>query len=126
MLNSQEAIEVGEVEEFTVWMRNLGSKAAKSVSVQVILPETLFPVASEAYTTAAQRLTYPQFDLAPGDHTSLKFKAASLGAGEYAVQAIVESEGTVLATKAETTVYFFDEEELERLADGQPSAGDLR
>jgi uncharacterized repeat protein (TIGR01451 family) len=126
VLNSQEAIEVGEAEEFTVWMRNLGSKDAKSVSVQVILPETLFPVASEAYTTAAQRLVYPQFDLAPGEHRSLKFKAASLDVGEYAVQAIVETEGTALATKAETTVYFFDDEELERLANGQPSAGALR
>jgi hypothetical protein len=91
-----------------------------------MLPESLFPVASEAYTTAAHRLVYPQFDLAPGENKSLTFEAASLGAGEYAVQAIVQSDGTALATKAETTVYFFDDEELERLANGQPSAGALR
>lgn len=126
VLNSKEAIEVGEAEEFTVWVRNLGSKAAERVSVQVVLPESLFPVASEAYTTAGQRLVYPQFELAPGQEKTLEFKAASMGAGEYAVQAIVEAEGTALATKAETTVYFFDDEELERLANGQPTVGAIR
>jgi uncharacterized repeat protein (TIGR01451 family) len=126
VLNTQEALEVGEAEEFTVWMRNLGSKTARGVSVQVVFPESLRPVASEAYRTMAKRLAYPEFDLAPGEERSLKFKAASSDAGEYAVQAIVDTRGTALATKAETTVYFFDDEELERLANGQPSAGIAR
>ena len=108
----------------------------KRVAVKTLLPA--MTEHEEAYqrflleARAASRLRHPHiievtdFDLAPGEEKTLTFTATSLNTGEYAVRAIVESDDTVLPTNAETTVYFFDDEELERLADGNPSVGTLR
>lgn len=115
VFNRVEAVEVGVAELFTIVVKNNGSKTAEAVDVQALLPDSLTSVESDAYRTAGQQLSFPQLRLTPGEEKHLKFQATSLTAGEHAVRAAVQTEYATLPTIAETTVYFFDDVELDRV-----------
>lgn len=114
--NAKEAIEVGTPEEFTVSVVNRGSQTAEAVAVTVDLPEGLQPVASDGSTTAGQKVTFPSFRLNPGESKLLTFRALGLNSGDHAVRATAETEFAAVPTVAETVVYFYDEDELQRIA----------
>lgn len=114
--NAKEAIQVGTPEEFTVSVVNRGSRSAESVAVTVDLPEGLQPVASDGSTTAGQKVTFPGFRLNPGESKVLTFRAVGVTSGEHAVRAKAETEFAAVPTVAETVVYYYDDEELERIA----------
>ena len=114
--NTKEAIEVGNVEEFSVWLGNRGSKTADHVDVQVLLPAAIQAVESDDYELLGQQLTFPQMSLAVGEEKLLKFRAIGASAGDHAVRAIIQTDYSTQPTVAETTVYFYDDEELERVA----------
>ena len=61
-------------------------------------------------------MTFASFPLSPGASKTLKFRAVGLAAGDQAVRATVETEFSSIPTIAETTVYFYDEDELQRIA----------
>ncbi|MCL4201133.1 MAG: hypothetical protein KJ000_01470 [Pirellulaceae bacterium] len=114
--NTKEAIEVGNVEEFSVLLVNRGTKSAEHVDLQVLLPAAIQAVESDDYELVGQQLTFPQMPLAVGEEKVLKFRAIGANAGDHAVRAIVQADYSTQPTIAETTVYFYDDEELERVA----------
>jgi uncharacterized repeat protein (TIGR01451 family) len=116
VINSKEAIEVGQMEEFAVSLVNRGSRTAETVGVTIQLPEGIEAMAAEGYTAAEQKVTFSAFRLNPGESKVLKFRAVGLEAGDQAVRATVETEFSHVPTIAETTVYFYDEDELQRIA----------
>jgi hypothetical protein len=73
-------------------------------------------MAAEGYTAEEQKVTFPAFRLNPGESKILKFRAVGLAAGDQAVRATVETEFSSVPTIAETTVYFYDDDELQRIA----------
>lgn len=116
VINSKEAIQVGQAEEFAVSLVNHGSRAAEAVVVTVQLPEDIEAIAGEGYTGEGQKVTFPGFPVSPGASKVLKFRAVGLAAGDLAVRVTIETEFSSVPTIAETTVYFYDEDELERIA----------
>ncbi len=116
VINSKEAIQVGQAEEFAVSLVNRGSRAAEAVAVTIQLPEGIQAIAGEGYTGEDDKVTFPGFPLSPGASKTLKFRAVGLAAGDQAVRATVETEFSSIPTIAETTVYFYDDEELQRIA----------
>ncbi len=114
--NTKEAIAVGEPEQFTVSVVNRGSRTAEAVAVTVELPEGLQAVAIDGTTTADQKVNFPGFRLNPGESKVLTFRAVGLSAGDHAVRASVETDFAAVPTIAETVVYFYDDDELQRIA----------
>ncbi len=114
--NRREANEVGAAESFTVRVQNHGSRVAEQVSVQVVLPDAMVPLESSKYAQDGQRISFPALQLKPGQEEKLEFQATGVTAGDFAVRARLESDFSRTPIVAETTVYFFDQEELERLA----------
>jgi len=114
--NSKEAVPTGQMEEFTVALTNRGSRDAETVSVTIQLPDGIQAMTAEGYTAAGQRINFAGFRLAPGGSKTLKFRAVGLAAGDQAVRAIVETEFSPVPTIAETSVYFYDDDELHRIA----------
>ncbi len=114
--NTREAIPVGEAEKFTVSVVNHGSKTAEAVKVTIRLPEGVQPLTTDGATTADQEVRMPAFRLNPAESKSLTFRAVSLKGGDHAVRATVETEFASVPIVAETVVYFYDEEELQRIA----------
>jgi uncharacterized repeat protein (TIGR01451 family) len=114
--NSKEAVPTGQMEEFTVALTNRGSRDAETVSVTIQLPDGIQAMTAEGYTAAGQKVTFTGFRLTPGGSKTLKFRAVGLAAGDQAVRAIVETEFSPVPTIAETTVYFYDDDELHRIA----------
>ncbi len=114
--NRTEANEVGAAERFTVHLKNRGSRAAEYVAVQVLLPDAMVPLESSDYAQDGQQISFPALQLKPGEERALSFQATGVSAGEFAVRARLESDSSRTPIVAETTVYFFDQEELERLA----------
>jgi len=114
--NTNEAIAVGEPEQFTVSVVNRGSRTAEAVAVTVELPEAIQPVAFDGSTTAGQKVNFPGFRLNPGESKVLTFRAVGLSAGDHAVRASVETDFASVPTIAETVVYFYDDDELQRIA----------
>lgn len=114
--NSKEAVPVGAAEEFTVVLLNHGSRTAETVTVTVQLPEGIQPVATDGSTTADQQVRFAGLRLKPTESKTLKFRAVGLTAGDHAVRATVETEFASVPTVAETVVYFYDAEELQRIA----------
>jgi hypothetical protein len=126
LMNSREAIEVGEVEEFTVWLVNRGSKVAEQVTIDVQLPEAIQPSTSDKYETLGQTVRFSGIRLAADEEVLLRFHAAGLQAGDHAVRAVVNTDFTNIPTVAETTVFFYDDQELERIAEQTDSPALLR
>jgi len=124
--NTKEAIAVGEPEEFTVSVVNRGSRAAETVAVTVELPEGLQAVAADGSTNEGRQITFPGFRLQPGEPKVLTFRAIGLTAGDHAVRASVETDFAALPTIAETVVYFYDDEELLRIAQELDAAIQIR
>ena len=116
VINSKEAIQVGQAEEFAVSLVNRGSRAAETVAVTIALPDGMEAIAGEGYTGEGEKVTFPGFPLTPGESKTLKFRAVGTAAGDLAVRATVETEFSSIPTIAETTVYFYDEDELQRIA----------
>jgi uncharacterized repeat protein (TIGR01451 family) len=114
--NVKEAIPVGQMEEFTVALTNSGSRDAETVSVKIQLPEGIEAVTADGYVGEGQQITFARFRLTPGGSKTLKFRAVGLAAGDQAVRAVVETEYSPVPTIAETTVYFYDDDELLRIA----------
>jgi len=114
--NTKEAIAVGEPEQFTVSVVNRGSRAAEAVAVTVELPEGLQPIATDGSTTTGQKVNFPGFRLNPAESKVLTFRAVGLSAGDHAVRASVETEFASVPTVGETVVYFYDDDELQRIA----------
>jgi uncharacterized repeat protein (TIGR01451 family) len=116
VINSKEAIQVGQTEEFAVSLVNRGSRAAETVAVTIQLPAGMEAITGEGYTPEGDKVSFPGFPLSPGASKTLKFRAVGTEAGEQAVRATVETEISNIPTIAETTVYFYDEDELQRIA----------
>jgi len=114
--NTKEAIQVGDPEQFTVSLVNRGSRTSESVGVTIQLPEGMQAIEGQGYTAAGDKVTFPSFPLAAGASKTLKFTAVGTTGGDQAVRATVETEFSNIPTMAETTVYFYDEDELQRIA----------
>jgi uncharacterized repeat protein (TIGR01451 family) len=114
--NAKEAIEVGVAEQLTVVVVNHGSRMAESVAVTVQLPEGIQAVATDGATTADQQVQFPAFRLKPAESKTLTFRVVGLTAGDHAIRASVATDFASLPTIAETLVYCFDTEELDRIA----------
>jgi uncharacterized repeat protein (TIGR01451 family) len=114
--NAKEAIEVNAVEEFTISVVNHGSRAAETVTVTVQLPEGVQPVATDGSMTADRQVHFPGFRLKPAESKTLTFRAVGLSAGDHAVRATVETDFAAVPMIAETLVYFYDADELQRIA----------
>lgn len=114
--NQKEAIPVGQLEEFTVALTNSGSRDAETVTVKIQLPEGIEAMTADGYVGEGQEITFTGFRLAAGGSQILKFRAVGIAAGDQAVRAIVETDFSSTPTIAETTVYFYDDDELQRIA----------
>jgi uncharacterized repeat protein (TIGR01451 family) len=114
--NAKEAIEVGEAEEFTITVVNRGSRTAETVKVTVQLPEAVQSLAADGSRTADPQIQLPGFRLNPAESKTLTFRAVGLSSGDHAVRATVETESAAVPTVAETVVYFYDQDELQRIA----------
>lgn len=126
VINTKEAIEVGTPEEFTVSVVNRGSRTAETVAVTVELPEGLQAVAADGSTAAGQKVTFPGFRLNSTESKTLTFRAVGTTSGEHAVRARVETDFAAVPTIAETVVYFYDDDELLRIAQELDAAVQLR
>lgn len=126
VINSKEAIQVGQSEEFAVSVVNRGSRVAEAVAVTIQLPEGIQAIAGEGYTGEGQKVTFPGFPLSPAASKVLKFRAVGLSAGDLAVRATVETEFSSVPTIAETIVYFYDDDELQRIARDLDAAVQVR
>lgn len=114
--NAKEALRVGSVEEFTVLVVNRGSRDADTVSLTVELPMGIEATAGDGYQVEGNRLAFPGFRLAAGASKVMKFRAIGTESGDQAVRAVIETDYSHVPTLAETTVYFYDEDELQRIA----------
>ncbi len=114
--NTKEAIQVGQPEEFTVALVNRGSKTAENVGVTIQLPEGMEAIEGQGYTAEGNKVNFPSFPLTAGASKTLKFVAVGTAGGDRAVRATVETDFSHVPTIAETTVYFYDEDELQRIA----------
>ncbi len=126
VVNSKEAIEVGKSEQFSVLLANRGSKAAEKVAVEVLLPAAMEAIPSSEYDVVGQQLMFSPLRLAAGEQKVLKFRATGADAGDHAVRAVVTTAYGTLPTIAETTVYFYDDVELERVARDMDQGVQLR
>lgn len=124
--NKREAIPVGQMEEFLITLTNSGSRDAETVTVKIQLPEGSEAMTADGYVGEGREIRFAGFRLAAGGTQVLKFRAIGTAAGDQAVRAIVETDFSALPTIAETTVYFYDDDELQRIARDLDAAIRLR
>jgi len=116
VVNKDGPLAVETAAEFSVELKNVGTKIADNVRIKVITPEALEAVASDDYAARSNELTFAPLSLAIGESKTLRFRAIGREAGDHVVRVVLESSSLSRPLAVEGSAFFYDTTEQARVS----------
>ncbi len=101
-------IEVDDIEDFLILVRNRGTCAASGVTVKATLPAGLEVIESGEYTSTPDDLAFQPFGLAAGANRTLRFKVRGRAPGDHVIRVFLGDETVSRETVREESIFCFD------------------